>query len=164
MTLDNLSFDGDSTTAFWLGFAKGLQYNGLSAEEDTGDAELSNCFAAMYAQIESVDLLAYDYSTISSEDGRWKGFDVFVSDPLKILADNVVLYEMCEFGNILDQYKQMASLDYASLSDNVIRQGMVLFVDMPDIFSEMDSVIEAGKCATKVVADTAKDVGKSAID
>ena len=58
----------------------------------------------------------------------------------------------------------MSSLDYASLSDNLVRQAMVLAVDMPEIFSEMDSVIEAGKCATKVVTDAAKEQGKSAID
>ena len=58
----------------------------------------------------------------------------------------------------------MSSLDYASLSDNLVRQAMVLAVDMPEIFSEMDSVIEAGKCATKVVKDAAKEQGKSAID
>jgi len=52
--------------------------------------------------METVDLLAYDWTTISSEEGKWKGFDVFVSDPLKILADNVVVYEMCEWGHILD--------------------------------------------------------------
>ena len=83
-------------------------------------------------------MLAYDYTTISAEAGRWKGFDVFVSDPLKVLADNVVVYEMCEFGNILDQFKQMASLDYASLSDNVVREFMVLAVEMPETFELMD--------------------------
>ena len=58
----------------------------------------------------------------------------------------------------------MASLDYASLSDNIVRQVMVLAVDMPEVFSEMDSVIEAGKCATKVVAEQAEQVGESALE
>lgn len=98
LSIDSLTFDASNMTAFWLGTAKGLQWNGLEGE----DVQLSNCFAATYAQIEAIDLLAYDWTTISSEEGRWKGFDVFVSDPLKVLADNVVVYEMCEFGNILD--------------------------------------------------------------
>jgi len=41
----------------------------------------------MYGLMETTDLLAYDWTTISEEEGRWKGFDVFVSDPLKVLAD-----------------------------------------------------------------------------
>lgn len=101
MTLENLSFDASTWNAFFLGSAKGLQWDGL--EGDT--TQLSNCFAAMYSNLETVDLLFYDWTTISAEEGTWKGFDVFVADPIKILADNVVTYEMCEFGHILDQYK-----------------------------------------------------------
>mmetsp|Transcript_11827 Transcript_11827/g.15024 ORF Transcript_11827/g.15024 Transcript_11827/m.15024 type:complete len:228 (+) Transcript_11827:18-701(+) len=145
MTLNNLSFDASTLTAFWLGASKGLQWDGLKGE----NVQLSNCFAATYAELENFDLLFYDFSTISSEPGTWKGFDVFVSDPLKILADNVVVYEMCEFGFILDQYKQMLSLDWASLSDNLVRQTMVLAIDMPESFALMDQVYESGKCAAR---------------
>ena len=45
LSIDSLSFDGTSATAFWLGAAKGLQWNGLEGE----DIQLSNCFAATYA-------------------------------------------------------------------------------------------------------------------
>ena len=83
MTLDNLSFDASTFNAFMLGAAKGLQWDGL--EGDT--VQLSNCFAAVYSELETVDILFYDWSTISSQEGTWKGFDVFVSDPIKILAD-----------------------------------------------------------------------------
>ena len=45
---------------------------------------------------------------------------------------------MCEFGHILDQWKQMLSLDWASLSDNFVRQTVVLAVEMPESFELMD--------------------------
>lgn len=99
---------------------------------------MSNCFASMYGLMETTDLLAYDWSTISDEEGRWKGFDVFVSSPLKVLADQVVLYEMCEFGHILDQFKAMTGLDYSALSDNIVREAMVLSIEMPEAFDLMD--------------------------
>jgi len=82
--------------------------------------------------------MVHDFATISDTPGKWKGFDVFVTDPLKVLIDNVVIYEMCEFGHILDQFKQMASLDWASLSDNIVREALVFSVEMPETFEVMD--------------------------
>ena len=160
MTLENLSFDASTWNAFFLGSAKGLQWDGL--EGDT--TQLSNCFAAMYSNLETVDLLFYDWDTISAEEGTWKGFDVFVADPIKILADNVVTYEMCEFGHILDQYKQMLSLDWASLSDNVVRQGVTLAVEMPESFALMDQIYEAGKCAANAAEKAANAAVEEATD
>lgn len=90
--LGDLTFDASSGNAFVLGAAKGMQWSGLATE---GDIHLSNCFASTYASLENVDYLFYDWDTISSEEGTWKGFNVLVSDPIKILADNVVVYEMC---------------------------------------------------------------------
>jgi len=98
MTINSMSFDASTASAYWMGASKGLQWDGLKGES----IQLSNCFAATYASIETVDLWAYDWETISSEAGKWKGFDVFLSDPIKILADQVVVYEMCDFGSILD--------------------------------------------------------------
>lgn len=63
--------------------------------------------------------------------------DVFINDPTKILADNVVVYEMCDFGTILDQFKLMTSLDWSSLADNVVRQTLVLAIDLPESLNLM---------------------------
>ena len=77
---------------------------------------------------------------------------------MKILADNVVVYEMCEFGTILDQFKLMASLDYASLADNVTRMVSTLAITMPETFDMMDQVYAAGECAFTVAKDQAAQV------
>jgi hypothetical protein len=80
--------------------------------------------------------------------------DVFLNDPVKILADNVVTYEMCDFGTIIDQIKLMASLDWSSLADNVVRETMVLAIDLPEALTEIDTIVEAGKCLETVAVDT----------
>lgn len=81
--------------------------------------------------------------------------DVFINDPTKILADNVVVYEMCDFGTILDQFKLMTSLDWSSLADNVVRQTLVLAIDLPESLNLMTQIEEAGKCATRAANDAA---------
>ena len=107
---------------------------------------------------------------------------MFINDPTKILADNVVVYEMCDFGTILDQFKLMTSLDWSSLADNVVRQTLVLAIDLPESLDLMTQIEDAGKCATRAAneaaaageaqagkisddaADQAKDAGKKASD
>lgn len=111
---------------------------------------LTNCFASTYAMISSVETAAYNWYTINSEPGSFKGFDVLVIDPTHILADIAVNYEMCEIGGILDQAKAMASLDWASIGDNLTRELMVIMVDSPEAREEVAKMKEAAECAAVV--------------
>ena len=54
----------------------------------------------------------------------------------------------------------MSSLDYASLSDNVVREFMVLAIEMPETFELMDQITAAGECAARA----AKKAGESSLD
>ncbi len=76
--------------------------------------------------------MAYDWENITAQAGSWGGMDVFINDPTKILADNVVTYEMCDFGTITAQAKLMSSLDWSSLADNLVRETMVLAIELPE--------------------------------
>lgn len=69
----------------------------------------------------SFDSAAYNFKTINTEPGTFKGFDVLFIDPTHILADFTVNWEMCEFDGIIEQGKLMAGLDYASIADNLSR-------------------------------------------
>ena len=146
-----LTIDATGATAFWLGFTQGMQYNGLDRESVEGlpgsETPLTNCFASMYSFLTSVDIAGYNLSTINSTPGTFKGFDVLVLDPTHIIADFAVNYEMCEVGLILDQFKSMASLDYAAIGDNTTRYLGVLMVESPAARKEMMKVREAAVCA-----------------
>lgn len=101
----------------------------------------------MYGFITSVDTFGLNLSTINSEPGSFKGFDVAVIDPTKILADFAVNYEMCEIGSILDQVKNMASLDWAAIGDNLTRELLVLAVETPEYAAEVKKMTAAATCA-----------------
>ena len=95
----NLTIDATTGTAYWLGFAKGMQYNGLdrdSVSNIDSDTPLTNCFASTYSLLTSMDIAGYNWKTLSSVPGTFKGFDVLVIDPSHIVADLFVNYEMCE--------------------------------------------------------------------
>jgi len=128
-----MTIDATGTSAFWLGFTKGMQYNGLdrgTVDNLPGSSTpLTNCFASMYSLITSFDTFGYNLSTINSEAGSFKGFDVLIIDPIHILADTGVNYEMCEIGGILDQAKGMLGLDYAAIGDNLTRELLVFAVE-----------------------------------
>lgn len=53
-------------------------------------------------------------------------------------------------GNILNQYKEMASLDYSSLAKNLSNQIMVIWKDQPEMRSEILKLKDAAQCLSKV--------------
>jgi len=40
---------------------------------------------------------------------------------------------MCDVAGIIDQFKSMASLDYAAVANNLTRYVMVAAIEMPDM-------------------------------
>lgn len=152
-----LTIDATGISAYWLGFTIGMQYNGLDRESvaslPNSGTPLTNCFASMYAMITSFDTAAYNWDTLNTEPGTFKGFDVLVIDPTHIMSDIVVNYEMCEVALILDQFKSMASLDWASVGDNLTRELMVIAVENPKAREEMKKVKDGAQCAQKVAED-----------
>ena len=107
----------------------------------------------MYAFLTSVDTAGYNWQTINSTPGTFKGFDVLVLDPTHIVADFAVNYEMCEIGLILDQFKSMAGLDYAAIGDNTTRYLGVLMIESPEARKEIMKLQKASVCAKKVADD-----------
>lgn len=65
----------------------------LRSEDDQVEAQLSNCFASTYALLESVDMLTYNFHTLTQELATVKWFDIAVLDQIHILGDTTVLYE-----------------------------------------------------------------------
>jgi hypothetical protein len=59
---------------------------------------------------------------------------------------------MCEAQRYIDQAKNMASLDYSSISDNLSREILVAAIEMPEAGDQINKVFEGAKCATKAVA------------
>ena len=152
-----LTIDATGASAFWLGFTRGMQYNGLDREAASNlpgsETPLTNCFASMYSFLTSVDIAGYNWQTLNTVPGTFKGFDVLVLDPTHIIADFAVNYEMCELGLILDQFAGMASLDYAAIGDNTTRYLGVILYESPEARDEMVKMRSAAVCAKGVADD-----------
>ena len=63
--MPGLTIDASTDSAFWLGFAKGLQYEGLSKDDEADNLPgaqvvLTNCFASMYAYMTTLDVAAFN--------------------------------------------------------------------------------------------------------
>ena len=137
--IEGLTIDGSGASAFWLGWAQGAQYS-LDGDEEGESAtvvpgaqvQLSNCFASMYAMLSSFDTFGYNLNHMQPETGGNKYFDVLFIDPTHIIADIVVNIEMCEIKRIIEQIKDMASLDYAAIADNATREFLVLVTETPE--------------------------------
>jgi len=139
-----------------LGFAKGMQYEGLKRETDNlpgTQAILTNCFAATYGLFTSMDIAGHNRKTITDTAGTFKGFDVLVLDPTHVFADFVVSFEMCEYEKIIAMVKNNLSLDYASIAESGSRFLMVLMIESPEARAEIGKIRKAAECAEEIKAD-----------
>ena len=166
--MPGLTIDASTSSAFWLGFSKGLQYEGLSKDDEADNLPgaqvvLTNCFASMYAYMTTLDVAAFNRQHISGvEEGSNKYLDVLLLDPVHMTTDLVVNYEMCEVGMIVDQFKGMASLDWAAVADNLSREALVLFMEMPDATEQMANLTNAAECTAKAAEKAAKRAKEAA--
>lgn len=97
---------------------------------------------------------------MTSIPGTFKGFDVLVMDPIKVFADSVVCFEMCQFDSIFAMIKNNASLDYASIVESTTRSLMVIMIDSPEARNEIQNVRKAAECAQDVKKDYDKEQEK----
>ena len=157
---DGLTIDGTGFSAFMLGAAKGFQYTGITQDQSNrpnAQVELTNCFASTYAFLSALDVAALNRQEMRPESGGNKYFDVLFIDPTTIMADFAVNFEMCEFKTIIQQTKDMASLDYAAVADNATRELGVLITESPELAKIIKDVRGAADCLAEVAED-AKDI------
>ena len=128
-----LTIDATNATAQVLGFVNGLQYEGLTRDIGidftTTHIELTNCFAATFAIIEDIEIAMYNVQTVFDEPGSLKWFDVLAMDPIHLLMDFTVEWQMCNMALIWHQFTLAASLDYAAVIDQITRNALVLFME-----------------------------------
>ena len=60
---------------------------------------------------------------------------------------------MCEVPLYIDQFKNMASLDYAEIANNLSREVMVLFIEMPEAREQIFAIKDAAQCVQQSVSE-----------
>ena len=60
---------------------------------------------------------------------------------------------MCQVATIVDQFKGMASLDYASASNTLTREILVIATESPEAFQQVRAIADAAKCSAKAVKE-----------
>lgn len=122
---EGATIDGGTTQAFVYGYVEGVQYNPLENLSGKKDAALesiresqvmSNCFYALKGVIGSVDTLIYDAKNMGKYSGQYNWFNM-IFDPLHVLGDLCVAYEMCNIYEDLDKIVGILSLDWGLLAE-----------------------------------------------
>ena len=71
----------------------------------------------------------YTYQNISDQPGSYKWFELIAMDPAHILMDFTVQWQMCDLDLILQQFKLMASFNYAAIMDQVTREAFAMWME-----------------------------------
>jgi len=73
----------------------------------------------MKGTINSVKILIEDYHGLGSRRGTYNWWNIVFFDPLHILGDTTVIYEMCNVYEDLDKLTGIFSLDYGLLAQQM---------------------------------------------
>lgn len=98
--IGGIKFDGNDAGSIMYGMSLGFQYDGLKPAGNlaatASNLVESNCFYGMYGLIESVDQLMFDFNNIIDPSGEAQWFNLVVYNPISILNNVSVGYEMCD--------------------------------------------------------------------
>lgn len=93
-----IQFNAESATSLIYGAASGLQYDGMTVNEDPAKAAVaaatavaSNCFYSAYGLMDTFDLLIYDANNMFAS-GNFNWFNTVMYDPFHLTGDLSVVY------------------------------------------------------------------------
>lgn len=93
---------------------------------------MSNCFYALKGVIGSIETLVYDWQNMGKYSGEYNWFNL-IFDPLHILGDATVAYEMCNIYEDLDKIVGLLSMDWGLLSEQVTEIGMYMWLESNEL-------------------------------
>jgi len=166
-----VSINGATTGSVLYGLSKGFQYTGLDigGASTTAQSNLveSNCFYSMYGLMESVDQLMYDFDNIIDPSGEALWFNLVVYNPLAILNNTSVGYEMCDVYAQFDKLSGMFSGDFALMGDYLATDMVYFFTEEgTTAVTNMSSLISCGATdgLTDSITKIAGQVGDAVAD
>lgn len=135
-TVGGVQFKSQDTSAILYGLTNGFQYKGLEKAGGaiaSGSLVESNCFYAMHGLLESVKQLNFDMGVkkemvdgvettsmnIVDDSGEVKWFNMVLYNPLHIVNNVSVGYEMCDVYTQFERLSGLFSMDWALLGSYV---------------------------------------------
>jgi len=76
--------------------------------------------------IQGVETLIYDFNSLGTVSGEYNWFNIVIFDPLHLVGELTVLYEMCNVYNDLDKLTGLFSMDWGLLGTLVTQTSIYL--------------------------------------
>jgi len=76
---------------------------------------MSNCFYAVKGIIGNIETLISDFKNLGKRSGEYNWFNIVFYDPIHIIGDLTVCYEMCNVYEDLDKLTGLFSMDWGLL-------------------------------------------------
>ena len=141
----------ETATAFAYGLIDGLQYSGLNElEANEGELVESNCFYSTYGLLDSVDLLVYDVETIVDPYGELKWMNMIMYNPMHIMNNGLVEYEMCEMYTQMERLVNIFSLDWALIAQFLSNDLVYVLTEGMLAFGEFASIMQCSNAADEI--------------
>ena len=136
-------FSLDSWEMSLLGAFQGFTYTEVQGEENSS----SNCFYAGYAIVENVDDIVYIFDHAGDDAGSYKWFEWLFEEPLNLVLNSTVVYQMCNFSEYLVMAKSWMDLDVSAFAYDGTSMAINAFIDLPKVWDEYQQISCQGTCS-----------------
>lgn len=98
---------------------------------------MSNCFYAVKGVIGSIETLVYDFNNLGKTSGEFNWWNIVLFDPLHILGDFTVCYEMCNVYEDLDKLTGLFSMDWGLLGNSLTNAAIYIGYEAKDLLLDI---------------------------
>lgn len=126
-----------------LGALQGFTYSEVQGEDNS----ISNCFFAGYSIIENVDDIVYIFQHAADDAGSYKWFEWLIEEPLNLLLNSTVTYQMCNFSEYLVMIKSWLDIDISAFAYDGTSMIINAITDIPPVYQEWAQLQCEGTCS-----------------
>jgi len=137
------SFPLDGWVMRLIGALQGFTYSEVQGEENS----FTNCLYGGFAMIENVDNIVYIFEHAADDAGSYKWFEFVIEEPINLVMNSTVLYQMCNFSEYIVMIKGWMDIDISAFAYDGTSMIVNGIMDIPDVIAEYNRLYCEGTCS-----------------
>ena len=137
------SFPLDGWVMRLIGALQGFTYSEVQGEDNA----FTNCLYGGFAIIENIDNITYIFEHAADDAGSYKWFEFVIEEPINLVMNSTVLYQMCNFSEYITMIKGWLDIDISAFAYDGTSMIVNGVMDIPVVISEWNQIQCTGTCS-----------------
>lgn len=135
-------FNLDGWEMAMLGAFQGFTYSDVQ-----GENAVSNCFYAAFEVVDNVNDIKYIFQHANDDAGSYKWWSFAIEEPINLILNFSVTYQMCDFTGYMNIIQGWANLDISAFASDITEMVINGVMDIPTYIDEWKQIQCEGTCS-----------------